>query len=91
MAEKEERICIDVIQAGINCVYRSDHNPKGQALCTHNGEMEPVTAKECRHCLEGITRQEAIEKIDYVLQDFGIRKNDWEISEATLNALLEGK
>ena len=89
MAEKEERILIDFINPGINCVYRLDNDPKGQSLCKHNGNMEPVTAKECRHCEEGMTRQEAIEKIDYVLQDFGIRKNDWEIAEAALNALLD--
>lgn len=63
MAEKEERILIDVINPGINCVYRLDNDPKGQSLCKHNGNMEPVTAKECRHCDEGMTRQEAIEKM----------------------------
>lgn len=63
MAEKEKRILIDVINPGINCVYRLDNDTKGQSLCKHNGNMEPVTAKECRHCDEGMTRQEAIEKM----------------------------
>ncbi|MBO7735923.1 MAG: hypothetical protein J6S67_25360 [Methanobrevibacter sp.] len=65
MAEKEERILIDVINPGINCVYRLDNDPKGQSLCKHNGNMEPVTAKECRHCDEGVTRQEVIEIIAF--------------------------
>ncbi len=38
-----------------------------------------------------LTRSKAIEKIDYVLQDFGIRKNDLEIAEAALDTLSEGK
>lgn len=63
MAEKEERILIDVINPGINCVYRLDNDPKGQSLCKHNGNMEPVTARECRHCEEGMTRQEAIDRM----------------------------
>lgn len=63
MAEKEKRILIDVINPGINCVYRLDNDPKGQSLCKHNGNMEPVTAKECKHCEEGMTRQEAIERM----------------------------
>lgn len=63
MAEKEERILIDVINPGINCVYRLDNDPKGQSLCKHNGNMEPVTARECRHCEEGMTRQEAINRM----------------------------
>lgn len=63
MADKEERILIDVINPGINCVYRLDNDPKGQSLCKHNGNMEPVTAKDCRNCEEGMTRQEAIESM----------------------------
>lgn len=63
MAEKEQRILIDVINPGINCVYRLDNDPKGQSLCKHNGNMEPVTARECRHCEEGMTRQEAINRM----------------------------
>jgi len=63
MAEKEKRILIDVINPGINCVYRLDNDPKGQSLCKHNGNMEPVTARECRHCEEGMTRQEAINRM----------------------------
>ena len=70
MAEKEERILIDVINPGINCVYRLDNDPKGQSLCKHNGNMEPVTAKECRHCEEGRSRQDTIGKIAKALCKF---------------------
>jgi hypothetical protein len=103
MAEKEERILIDVINPGINCVYRLDNDPKGQSLCKHNGNMEPVTAKECRHCDEGMTRQEAIEKMAKALYLFN-RDDEWykehadiyskymnKFAEAALNALLEVK
>lgn len=90
MAEKEERILIDVINPGINCVYRLDNDPKGQSLCKHNGNMEPVTAKECRHCDEGMTRQEAINLIDKVLEEgFWSGKTFRQLSEDALNALLE--
>ena len=63
MADKEEMILIDVINPGINCVYRLDNDPKGQSLCKHNGNMEPVTAKDCRNCDEGMSRQEAINRM----------------------------
>lgn len=90
MAEKEERILIDVINPGINCVYRLDDDPKGQSLCKHNGNMEPVTAMECRHCDEGMTRQEAIN-----LMTNAIKENEgWgpkDLAIVALNALLEGK
>lgn len=92
MAEKEERILIDVINPGINCVYRLDNDPKGQSLCKHNGNMEPVTAKECRHCDEGMSRQEAIERIAKALcADDVMREGYYQIAEAALNALLEDK
>ena len=63
MADKEERILIDIIQPGLNCVYRMHNDPKGLSLCKHNGEEEPVSEKDCNNCLEGMTRQEAIEKM----------------------------
>lgn len=92
MADKEERILIDVINPGINCVYRLDNDPKGQSLCKHNGNMEPVTAKDCRNCEEGVTRQEAIEcmakalkKVIYILSEEACLEG----CEAALNALLE--
>ena len=92
MADKEERILIDVINPGINCVYRLDNDPKGQSLCKHNGNMEPVTAKDCRNCEEGMTRQEAIEsmakalkKVIYILSEEACIEG----CEAALNALLE--
>lgn len=105
MAEKEERILIDVINPGINCVYRLDNDHKGQSLCKHNGNMEPVTAKECRHCEEGMTRQEAIERIAYALAQRRYRgladaiqfaeDENWQIcltdANYALNALLEDK
>lgn len=98
MAEKEERILIDVINPGINCVYRLDNDPKGQSLCKHNGNMEPVTARECRHCEEGMTRQEAIERITtaiaikYFEGVFSCENEEIdEYAEAALNALLEDK
>ena len=105
MAEKEERILIDVINPGINCVYRLDNDPKGKSLCKHNGNMEPVTAKECRHCDEGMTRQEAIERIAKALEEKSEQmareclnsdpyNNPWgaeDLAEAALNALLEVK
>jgi hypothetical protein len=102
MAEKEQRILIDVINPGINCVYRLDNDPKGQSLCKHNGNMEPVTAKECRHCDEGMTRQEAIEKMAKAFCETGA-PNTWGLveehykkfclagAEAALNALLGDK
>lgn len=105
MAE-EKRILIDVINPGINCVYRLDNDPKGQSLCKHNGNMEPVTARECRHCDEGITRQEAIEKMAKAICYKETRnktckgcpcENDrqksiyWKAAEAALNALLDEK
>lgn len=80
MAEKEERIYIRGY---------GENNPCD--TCEH------TSGEECDYCMENyewnasITREEAIEKIDYVLQDFGIRKNDLEIAEAALNALLESK
>ena len=92
MAEKEERILIDVINPGINCVYRLDNDPKGQSLCKHNGNMEPVTAKECIHCDEGMTRQEAIRKMCdayFKAKDKGLMESERVV--AALNALLEGK
>lgn len=102
MAEKEERILIDVINPGINCVYRLDNDPKGQSLCKHNGNMEPVTARECRHCEEGMTRHEAICKIARAICRAGGNEcigdcescDLWEVgpekeyAEAALNALL---
>jgi hypothetical protein len=48
---------------------------------------KPKGAIDATRCIT-MTRAEAIEKIDYVLQDFGIRKNDLEIAEAALDALL---
>ena len=94
MAEKEERILIDVINPGINCVYRLDNDPKGQSLCKHNGNMEPVTAKDCRNCEEGMSRQEAInsmakalKKVIYILSEEACIEG----CEAALNALLDGK
>lgn len=102
MSEKEERILIDVINPGINCVYRLDNDPKGQSLCKHNGNMEPVTAKECRHCDEGMTRQKAIERMakaeyraeygkPFEIAD-GLTESVFLIkAEAALNALLEGQ
>ena len=63
MADKEERILIDIIENGLNCVYRMDNDPKGLSLCKHNGEEEPVSEKDCKNCLEGMTRQEAVEII----------------------------
>jgi hypothetical protein len=103
MAEKEERILIDVINTGINCVYRLDNDPKGQSLCKHNGNMEPVTARECRHCDEGMSRQEAIECMAKALEEKSEQmareclnsdpyNNPWgaeDLAEAALNALLE--
>jgi hypothetical protein len=106
MAEKEKRILIDVINTGINCVYRLDNDPKGQSLCKHNGNMEPVTARECRHCDEGMSRQEAIERMTVAMCKFDCTDierecencNEWEkydkcesLAEAALNALLEVK
>ena len=90
MADKEERILIDVINPGINCVYRLDNDPKGQSLCKHNGNMEPVTARECRHCEEGMTRQEAINLMADAISDAAKRScNKKFVAEAALNALLE--
>ena len=97
MAEKEERILIDVINPGINCVYRLDNDPKGQSLCKHNGNMEPVTAKECRHCDEGMTHQEAIEKMQKAIfplahklrGDDSVFNDCYFMAQAALNALLE--
>jgi hypothetical protein len=89
MAEKEERILIDVINPGINCVYRLDNDPKGQSLCKHNGNMEPVTARECRHCDEGMTRQEAINLIGDALCEAGLKEGANYYAKAALNALLE--
>lgn len=105
MAEKEERILIDVINPGINCVYRLDNDHKGQSLCKHNGNMEPVTAKECRHCEEGMTRQEAIKKTSKAIEERAVQmvgegvdsdpyKNPLaaeELADEVLNALLEDK
>lgn len=97
MADKEERIMIDVIQPGLNCVYRMDNNPKGLSLCKHNGEEEPVSEKDCNNCLEGMTRQEAIEimakGMDRRLTEKIKNNEKGEISfqfyaEAALNALL---
>ena len=103
MADKEERILIDVINPGINCVYRLDNDPKRQSLCKHNGNMEPVTAKDCRNCEEGMTRQEAIESMAkaickiYCACKYDACGNCTEflehytpdLAEAALNALLE--
>lgn len=72
MANKEKRILIDVINPGINCVYRLDNDPKGQSLCKHNGNMEPVTAKDCRNCDEGMSRQEAINSMAKAIYTFEI-------------------
>lgn len=58
--------------------------------CEYESECQ-ITCENRRMYDDGMTRQEAIEKIDYVLQDFGIRKNDLEIAEAALNALLGDK
>lgn len=107
MAEKEERILIDVINPGINCVYRLDNDPKGKSLCKHNGNMEPVTAKECRHCDEGMTRTEIINRMAKGIHfyEWGHHNNmpKWDelnsdiqndyrnMAEAALNALLEEK
>lgn len=88
MAEKEERILIDVINPGINCVYRLDNDPKGQSLCKHNGNMEPVTAKECRHCDEGMTRQEAINCIGNALWEEGLKEGAAYYAKVALDALL---
>ena len=81
MADKEERIFIDIIEPGLNCVYRMDNNPKGLSLCKHNGEEEPVSEKDCKSCLEGMTRQEAIRRIARV---YGCGNK----AETALNALL---
>lgn len=102
MANKEERILIDIIEPGLNCVYRMDNNPKGLSLCKHNGEEEPVSEKDCKSCLEGMTRQEAISKIEIRLKVFldNLQKNKdkvmpWyttrDIAEEALTALLESK
>lgn len=103
MAEKEKRILIDVINPGINCVYRLDNDPKGQSLCKHNGNMEPVTARECRHCEEGMTRQEAINCMAKSVYDtfsgcahitpfeqveYKYKQGYYKLAEAALNALL---
>lgn len=105
MAKEEKRILIDVINPGINCVYRLDNDPKGQSLCKHNGNMEPVTAKECRHCDEGMSRQETIDLMAKALVEYEKTNNpnacEWaDLKERTkdvyrsraeyaLNAILE--
>lgn len=76
MAEKEERILV---------------------LTTHNedGECECVTQEGCHAndscaiCNVGMTRQEAIERIEKVLEEgWWSGKTFRQLSEATLNALL---
>lgn len=87
MADKEERILIDIIEPGLNCVYRMDNNPKGLSLCKHNGEEEPVSEKDCKNCLEGMTRQEAIEIISNALK---VQSGDCVYdAENILNELIE--
>jgi len=92
MTDKEERILIDIIEPGLNCVYRMDNNPKGLSLCKHNGEEEPVSEKDCKSCLEGITRQEAIGVIKKSLKQIQCWPDSFNdiIAEAALNALLGG-
>lgn len=102
MADKEERILIDIIQPGLNCVYRMHNDPKGLSLCKHNGEEEPVSEKDCNNCLEGMTRQEAIEKMAKAiclfkddchcegkcLNECFVWEYDIPLAEAALNAFL---
>lgn len=85
MENKEERILIDIIEPGLNCVYRMDNDPKGLSLCKHNGEEEPVSEKDCNNCLEGMTRQEAIEVMAKAIYVFFVENSiaiglaaDWE-------------
>lgn len=90
------RVVVDVIQAGLTCVYRMDSDPKGCSLCKHNGNMEAVTKEDCEHCVEGMTREEAIAvmkeadiDIHNACHNKGRRPTDEEAYGAMLDALIE--
>lgn len=96
MAEKEERILINILPppgdfGSCGWFYTEG---VGEYFCYWNGEKKCVTEAICNNCPhdESMTRQEAIERIENVLEEgWWSGKTFRQISEAALNALLEGK
>ena len=85
MAEQEERYIIYTLPTtketkDFPCPIAGDEN--GHCYYNYN----------CNECKEGITRAEAIEKMAKALcVDDVMREGYYQMAEAALNALLEGK
>lgn len=95
MAEKEERILITKCSGWCHARRMScdPFDDKDGMYCDKSGKWVRITEKECAKCkdpvLLGMSRQEAIEKIEnailYYVEDTKM------VAEAALNSLLEGK
>lgn len=93
---KEERILIDILPpaSGFGSCGWFYTEGVGEYFCWWNGEKEPITEAICNNCQHdnSMTRQKAIDKISFALMMKGVDESDCkELSEAALNALLEGK
>lgn len=102
MAEKEERILIDILPpaSGFGSCGGFYTEGVGEYFCCWNGEKEPITEEICNNCPhdKSMSRQGAIERMKnadikkhWECQKEGRRPTDDEMYGAMLDALLEGK
>lgn len=95
MAEKEKRIRIEQFEyEGFGHCVGFYTEGVGEYFCVWNGEKEPITEAICNNCPHdnSMSRQEAINRIAKALcADDVIREGYYQMAEAALNSLLEGK